>query len=104
MIAQSRNECVKTLQDNHLLVKPIHLLGMGEHTEFDYYLDNKVQNIRSSDSCYTILAASNGIDFEEGNTTRIPTTNDYFNATLTEEQKALAKKNINFLKNKYKNI
>ena len=104
LIAQSRNECIKELSNKHLLIKPIHLLGMGEHTEFDYYLDNKIQNIRSSDSCYTILAAYNGIDFEKGDTTRIPTTNDYFNVSLTEEQKALAKKNINFLKNKYKDV
>jgi aminoglycoside phosphotransferase (APT) family kinase protein len=77
---------------------------MGEHNEFQFYLDNNISNIRSSDSCYTILAALHGIDFEQGNLTRIPTTNEYFNATLTEDQKQLAKKNINFLKNKYKNI
>lgn len=104
LIAQSRNQCIKALLDEHLLIKPIHLLGMGEHTEFDYYLDNKIQNIRSSDSCYTILAAINGIDFENGDTTRIPTTNDYFNTKLTDEQKVLALKNINFLKNQYKDV
>jgi hypothetical protein len=104
LIAQSRNECVKELQHQHLLIKPIHLLGMGEHNEFDYYLEHKIQNIRSSDSCYAILAAINGIDFNAGNTTRIPTTNEYFNAKLTEEQKTLAKNNIEFLKTKYRQI
>ena len=77
---------------------------MGEHDEFDYYMQNQTPNIRSSDSCYTILAAMNGIDFEKGDTTRVPTTNEYFDALLTEDQKALAKKNIEYLKGKYKNI
>ena len=104
MIGVSRNQCVKDLQDRHLLLKPLHLLGMGEHNEFDYYLQNQTPNIRSSDSCYTILAAMNGIDFEKGDTTRVPTTNEYFDVILTEDQKALAKKNIDYLKGKYKNI
>jgi hypothetical protein len=77
---------------------------MGEHDEFDFYLKNNVPNIRSSDSCYTILAAINGIDFEQGDITRIPTTNAYFDAVLSENQITLAKKNINYLKTKYKNI
>lgn len=104
MIGKSRNQCVKDLWDLHLLVKPLHLLGMGEHDEFDYYLEHKVPNIRSSDSCYTVLAAINGIDFEKGDTTRIPTTNEYFDVTLTEQQKNLAAKNLNYLKTKYKEI
>ena len=104
MIGKSRNECVMELRKKGWLVKPVHLLGMGEHDEFDYYLNNNVQNIRSSDSCYTILAAINGIDFEKGDTTRVPTTNAYFDVELTHEQIELFKKNINYLKNKYKNV
>lgn len=104
MIGVSRNECVKDLQEKRLLLKPLHLLGMGEHNEFDYYLNNKVPFIRSSDSCYTVLAAINGIDFENGDTTRIPTTNQYFDAKLTEEQIKLAQKNLNYLKTKYKDV
>jgi hypothetical protein len=104
LIAKSRNECVMLLQQKGWLNKPIHLLGMGEHDEFDFYLNNDISNIRSSDSCYTILAAINGISFEEGDTTRIPTTNAYFDVTLTEDQIILAKKNINYLKTKYKSI
>jgi hypothetical protein len=104
LIAISRNQCVEELKTRNILLKPVHLLGMGEHTEFDYYKINKISNIRSSDSCYTILAAINGIDFSEGNITRIPTTNEYFNALLTEEQINLAKKNIEYLKNKYKGV
>lgn len=104
LIGLSRNQCVIELQKRKLLLKPLHLLGMGEHNEFDYYLQNNIPNIRSSDSCYTILAALNGIDFTKGDTTRVPTTNAYFDVLLTEEQKSLAKKNIEFLKNKYKTV
>jgi hypothetical protein len=104
MIAVSRNECVKELYENGLLTKPLHLLGMGEHDEFEYYLKHKLPFIRSSDSCYTVLAAINNILFESGNTTRIPTTNEYFDVTLTKEQQQLAKTNIQYLKQKYKNI
>lgn len=103
-IAKSRNECVELLHQKGWLTKPVHLLGMGEHNEFDYYLDNKIPNIRSSDSCYTILAAINGIDFEKGDTTRIPTTNAYFDVVLNQDQIVLAKKNINYLKTNYKDI
>jgi hypothetical protein len=104
MIGVSRNECVQHLGEKRLLFKPLHLLGMGEHDEFDYYLKNNIPFIRSSDSCYTILAALNGIDFEKGDITRIPTTNAYFDQTLTPNQIELAKKNLNYLKTKYKNI
>ena len=104
MIGVSRNQCIEELSNKHWLVKPLHLLGMGEHDEFDYYAKNRTPNIRSSDSCYTVLAAINGIDFEKGDTTRIPTTNAYFDVTLTEEQQELAKKNLNFLKRKYKDV
>jgi hypothetical protein len=104
MIAVSRNQCVKELYEHALLTKPLHLLGMGEHNEFDYYLKHKIPHIRSSDSCYTVLAAINDIDFESGNTNRIPTTNAYFDVVLTDKQKDLAKKNIGFLRNKYKTV
>jgi len=104
LIGLSRNQCVKELQERNLLIKPLHLLGMGEHEEFDYYLKNKVPFIRSSDSCYTTLAAMNEIDFENGDNTRIPTPHWYFDVTLTEDQIELSKKNLNYLKRKYKDI
>lgn len=104
LIGISRNQCVQDLKDRNILIKPVHLLGMGEHDEFDYYLLNNISNIRSSDSCYTILAALNGIDFEQGDLTRIPTENSYFDVVLTDDQKALAKKNVEYLKNKYKTV
>jgi hypothetical protein len=104
MIAVSRNQCVQELRDRNILIKPVHLLGMGEHTEFDYYLNNNIPNIRSSDSCYTILAAIHGISFEQGNTTRIPTENAYFDLSLTAEQQELAVQNLKYLQTKYSAI
>ena len=104
LIGRSRNECVSELQRLNFLRKPLHLLGMGEHNEFDFYLKNKIPNIRSSDSCYTVLAAINNISFAEGNLTRIPTSNDYFDVNLTPDQKDLAGQNINFLKQNYSTI
>lgn len=104
MIAESRNQCVAELMEKDLIKKPLHLLGMGEHNEFDFYLKNKIPNIRSSDSCYTILAAINGIDFKTGDTTRIPTTNDYFNVEMSDEQIKLSVNNITFLKKKYQEV
>lgn len=104
LIGLSRNQCIRELNDKNLSYKPLHLLGMGEHDEFDFYLNNQIPNIRSSDSCYTILAAINGIKFSEGTTTRIPTTNEYFNQILTTEQQELARLNIEYLKIKYKDV
>lgn len=104
LIAASRNECVLELKQSNVILKPIHLLGMGEHTEFDFYLQNKIPNIRSSDSCYTVLAAKHGISFAQGDTTRIPTDNSYFEGTLTDEQVALAVENIQYLRQKYKEV
>jgi hypothetical protein len=104
LIATSRNQCVAELKSKNLLTKPIHLLGMGEHTEFDFYLKHQIPNIRSSDSCYTVLAAINEISFKSGNTTRIPTTNEYFSVTLTDDQQKIAKENIEYLKTSYKDV
>jgi hypothetical protein len=104
-IGISRNMCVQELKNRGWLgMEPIHLLGMGEHNEFDFYLENNTGSIRSSDSCYTVLAAINDISFEDGDTTRVPTTNAYFHATMTEEQKDLAKRNVMYLKRKYAEI
>lgn len=103
-IGKSRNECIKELNSLGLLTKPVHLLGMGEHDEFDYYLENKIPNIRSSDSCYSVLAAINGISFEKGDVTRVPTTNEYFDTQLTPEQIQLSLKNVEYLKQTYNSI
>tara|TARA_R110000868_G_scaffold294551_3_gene555076 strand:- start:1265 stop:2014 length:750 start_codon:yes stop_codon:yes gene_type:complete len=103
-IGLSRNQCVQELKDRDWLQKPLHLLGMGEHTEFDYYLQHRTPCIRSSDSCYTILATFNGISFRRGDTTRIPTTNDYFNRTLDGGRIITAIDNIDYLKAKYEDV
>lgn len=95
-IKESRRECVKFLVDNHLIQKPLHLLGMGDPTEYEIY---NHKNIRSTDSCYTVLAAWHGVDFSSGDLRRIPTTNDFYEHKLSEEQHELALKNIMFLKN-----
>ena len=104
LIAVSRNQCVEELQQKNMLSKPLHLLGMGEPDEFSFYLDKKIRGIRSSDSCYSILAAMNGLNFKSGDRVRIKTTNEYFHAGLTKEQQNLAKINIDFLKENYHNV
>lgn len=104
LIAKSRNECVAELKKMNFLTKPLHLLGMGEHNEFDYYLKNNIPFIRSSDSCYTVLAALNNISFSNGDLQRIPTTNAYFDTILTEDQINLSTQNIQYLKTTYKNV
>lgn len=100
LIAESRNECVKYLVSHDLLLKPIHCLGMGDPKEYLYYhqLPKKVQFlIRSTDSCYTVLAALNSIDFGK-NFERVKTDNSYFNKKLNQQQILLALKNIWYLK------
>ena len=44
-IKESRRLCVQYLVDNGLLLKPVHLLGMGDPTEYEVY---KHGNIRSN--------------------------------------------------------
>lgn len=102
MIAKSRQECIQYLKNNFLLRKPLHLLGMGEFTEYLYYYN--VPNIRSSDSCYAMLAAMNGISFKEGNTSRVPTDNSYFDTELSPEVLQLGISNIDLLKRIYKDV
>jgi hypothetical protein len=104
MIALSRNQCVAELFANNMLKKPLHLLGMGEHNEFQYYLEHKIPFIRSSDSCYTILAALNGIDFTTGNIERIPTNNEYFSQSVPLDREILAMKNMRHLKSLYEEV
>lgn len=93
-IAKARQKCLKHLISHDLIEKPIHCLGQGNYTEFHY----KHPLIRSTDSCYQIFAALNGIEYGKGKFKRIPTNNDYFNTTLTKEQLELAIKNIKFFK------
>jgi len=108
-IAKARQKAVQGLHDRGLLIKDIHLLGMGEADEYEYYAhmikmqDAKdvAQHLRSSDSCYSILAATHGIRFQQGNFTRVPTTEEYYHCQLTREQFFDAKNNIRYLKQMY---
>ena len=94
-IKESRHICISELDKLDLIKKPIHFLGMGDPTEYEEY--NHIL-LRSTDSCYTVLAAKHGIEFKSGNFTRIPTTNDFYEQPLTWPQKKLAHQNIYFLK------
>lgn len=94
-IMESRRDCIEYLIAHDLLKKPVHLLGMGNPTEYDVYSHIC---IRSTDSCYTVLAAVNEIDFNAGNLSRVKTTNDFYDRKLTWKEKKLAHQNIYFLK------
>lgn len=101
MIAKSRNECVDYLLEHGLFhTKAIHLLGMGEYDEFEHYKKNNIP-VRSSDSCYTILAALNNLEFGSDEPIRIPTPHDYFDMELTDSQYYIAQHNIQYLQNTY---
>jgi len=94
-IAEARQICVKYLDIHGLIMKPLHLLGMGDCHEYSAY---KHKLLRSTDSCYTVLSAINNIQFKEGKIERIKTTNDYFDTVMTKQQIKLAEKNIKYLK------
>lgn len=98
-IKEARRICIKYLEVSNLIRKPLHFLGMGSPTEYTEY-DNPL--LRSTDSCYTILAAINGIDFSKGDFRRIKTTNAYFKKELNENEIEAAKRNVQFLKEQLK--
>ena len=93
-IAEARNYFY--LKRQNLLQKPVHCLGMGDPQEFLLYNRNRL--MRSTDSCYAILAAINNIDLSK-NFKRVPTPADYFDMELNSTQIELAKKNVEFIKN-----
>lgn len=76
--------------------KNYHCLGMSNCREFLMY--RGFSNMRSTDSCYPILAAINNLDLEDDPFIRYPTPKDYFELEMTDKQIELAKKNIAFLK------
>lgn len=96
-IAESRNRAYDFLLKTDRIKKPLHFLGMGDIREYNHY-DKSNPLIRSTDSCYTVLAAVNGVDFSKGDFRRIKTTNDFYTLTLSEKQIKLAKSNIEALK------
>jgi len=111
-IASSRQAAVVGLLERGLLTKDIHLLGMGDPTEYGFYMQLMAEDanawplyrhLRSSDSCYSVLAAWHGVDFKKGDYRRIPTTDDFYEAQLTREQYFLAERNAEFLQQYHNN-
>ena len=98
-IAESRNKCIDLLIEKNLIKKDLHFLGMGDPAEFEHYktLNKYKAYFRSTDSCYTVLAAYHGIDFHK-EFKRVETDNSYFDIELTDNQIKLALKNIWYLK------
>ena len=95
-ILEGRHLCVDYLMKNNLLVKPIHCLGMGDPREYSYY--KNIPMIETTDSCYTVLAAYNGIDFTNDDFRRIPTPHEYFDYQLNNDQLEIAERNISWMK------
>lgn len=95
-IAFSRSLVVSRLKGLGLLKKQLHFLGQGDPREFIPY---KNARFRSTDSCYPILAAMNGIDLSDREKfERVPTPADYFDREIAPETMELIKKNVQFLR------
>lgn len=100
-IGEARNKFYNSyLPGKKSFNKAIHCLGMGDVREYWLYKNQKDERMRSTDSCYPILAAINGIDIEKtlNDPIRIPTPENYFDLIMTKDQIDLAVKNINFVK------
>lgn len=100
-ILESRHKAIDVLYRLGWIQKPIHFLGMGDPREFDYYNHNSnlsCLNLRSTDSCYSILAGMKGVNFKEGNFERIPTPHDYFDMTPGFKQYNDIYSNIDWMK------
>lgn len=97
-IMEARHECVRELIDKNLIHKPLHFLGGAYVQEFEYYKSLENELFRSTDSCFTILAAYYNMDISSPDYKRIKTPLEYFDFTLTTEQVQLAKNNISFMK------
>lgn len=95
-IMEARHECFDLLKKTNRLQKPLHLLGAGDPREFKYYRNHAI--VRSTDSCFTLWAALNGIDWGKGDFTRIPTSEHYFDENLSHDQIAIGRRNCDFLK------
>lgn len=95
-IMEGRQMCYQELVELDLIKKPIHCLGAGDPREFMMYVNNPL--MRSTDSCFTIWSAMNGIDWYQGNFERIITPKDYFNLQVQEKSFDLIDSNIDFLK------
>lgn len=95
-IAYSRSVVVSRLKSMNLLRKRLHFLGQGDPREFIPYTGMR---FRSTDSCYPILAAMNGIDLSDSEKfVRVPTPANYFDREIDPNIMDLIKKNVNFLR------
>lgn len=95
-IKEARHKCYDYLIEHWLLEKPIHCLGMGDPTEFEYYHH---PNMRSTDSVFPVLAASLGQDFYKDSSTRLATPHDFLETyDMSKIDVNLIKTNVTFLK------
>lgn len=95
----NRVRCVKAIIDAGI-TNEIHLLGTTEDLN-EVNILKQYPQIRSNDSCISILAATEGIKFEVDNLSKIKrpvTTNEYFDVDMSMQQIELAKHNIAVLK------
>lgn len=106
-IGEARNNCVSMLESYGKILKPLHLLGMGNPREYLFYMTRSAytQNmLRSTDSCYAVLAATHNVQFSEdylvpGVFKRFPSTESFFSQELSQEAFNLAINNIDFVNN-----
>jgi hypothetical protein len=95
-IKEARHMAYDYLKEQNLLLKPIHCLGQGSYTEFEYY-DHPA--MRSTDSVYPVLAAAHGIDFTKDSETRIPTPHNFLETyDMSQINMDLVKSNVEFLR------
>jgi hypothetical protein len=95
-IREARHMAYDYLKEKGMLLKPIHCLGQGSYTEFEYY-DHPA--MRSTDSVYPVLAAAHGIDFTKDTETRIPTPHNFLETfDMRSVDLDLVKSNIEMLK------
>lgn len=93
-IRETRNYLIEKLNELNLIEKPLHLLGAGDAEEYKSY--NNIKNIRSTDSCFPILAATKNNYFGIDRFQRYKTPDNYFDIVLSVKQKRIAEKNINY--------
>lgn len=86
----NRNYIISQLLAMGLVVKPLHLLGMRDPAEYTPY-DSPM--IRSSDSCFAVLAASQNCNLCDADFTQ-STPPEYFNYILSQKSLTVAKYNI----------
>lgn len=95
-IMEGRHKCFDALSEMDMIKKPIHLLGAGDPREFIYYRDQPL--IRSTDSCFSILAGMNAIDWNQGDFTRLTTPRNYFEQEIDPINMSVVLGNISFLR------